>query len=97
MQYLEYDIHIWRRKKDIQYRHKVTGTAVFVITFYATFNLLWSSLYTTDKEVKRRYIFFSFKKDITTRGNELTLVKDKCILDISKYSFSQRTNNLQIA
>ena len=32
--------------RSIQYRHKVTGTAVFVITFYDTFNLLWSSLYT---------------------------------------------------
>ena len=44
---------------------------------------------------------FSLKKDNRTRGREVTLVKDQCILDIRKYSFSQRTimngtNYLQI-
>ena len=38
-------------------------------------------------------IFFSLKKDSKTRGREVTLVKDQCIFDIRKYSFSQRTIN----
>ena len=38
-------------------------------------------------------MFFSHKKDIRTRGHEVKLVKDQCILDIRKYSFSQRTIN----
>ena len=36
-------------------------------------------------------IFFSLKKDNRTRGHDLTL--DRCILDIRKYSFSQRPIN----
>ena len=31
------------------------------------------------------------KKDSRTRGHEVTLVKDQCRWDITKYSFSQRT------
>ena len=61
-----------------------------------------------DKEVKRRSwvskilngyknidrnMFFSLKKDSRTRAHEVTLVKDKCILDVRKYSFSERTIN----
>ena len=38
-------------------------------------------------------IFFSLKKDSRTGGHEVTLVKDQCILDIRKYSFSQRIIN----
>ena len=38
-------------------------------------------------------MFFSLKKDCRTRGHEVKLVKDQCILDIRKYSFSQRTIN----
>ena len=38
-------------------------------------------------------IFFSLKKDSTTRGHEVKLVKDQCRLDIRKYYFSQRTIN----
>ena len=37
-------------------------------------------------------IFF-FTQDSRTRGNEVTLIKDQCRLDIRKYSFSQRTIN----
>ena len=37
--------------------------------------------------------FFSFNKNNTTRGHELTLVKDQCRLDIRKYSLSQRKIN----
>ena len=37
-----------------------------------------------------RNIFFSLKKDNRTRAHAVTLVKDKCGLDIRKYSFSQR-------
>ena len=37
-----------------------------------------------------RYVF-SLRKDTRTRGDEVTLVKDQCRLDIRKYSFSQRT------
>ena len=40
-----------------------------------------------------RNMFFSFKKDSKTRGHEVKLVKDRCRLDIRKYSFSQRTIN----
>ena len=40
-----------------------------------------------------RNIFFSLKKDNRTRGHEVTLVKNRCRLDIRKYSFSQRTIN----
>ena len=36
---------------------------------------------------------FSLKKDNRTRGHEVTLVKDRCRLDMRKYSFSQRTIN----
>ena len=36
-------------------------------------------------------IFSLLKKD--SRGHEIKLVKDQCILDIRKYSFSQRTIN----
>ena len=54
-----------------------------------------------DKEVKKRSILnmydnidikknFTLKKDSRTREHE---VKDKCRLDIRKYSFSQRTTN----
>ena len=38
-----------------------------------------------------RNTFISLKKDSRTRGHEVTLVKYQCILDIRKYSFSQRT------
>ena len=38
-----------------------------------------------------RNIFFSLKKNNRTRGYEVTLVKDQRRLDITKYSFSQRT------
>ena len=37
--------------------------------------------------------FFSIKKDNRTRRHEVTLVKHQCILDIRKYSFSQRAIN----
>ena len=42
-----------------------------------------------------RNIFFHLRNilDSSTRGHELTLVKDKCRLVIRKYSFSQRTIN----
>ena len=40
---------------------------------------------------ENRNIFFSFKKYNTTRGHDVTLVKDQCRLDIREYSFSQRT------
>ena len=40
-----------------------------------------------------KYIFFSLKKDSSTRGHEVTLVKDQCRLDIRKHLFSQRTAN----
>ena len=38
-------------------------------------------------------MFFSLKTDNKTRGNEATLVKDQCRLDIMKCSFSQRKIN----
>ena len=38
-------------------------------------------------------MFFSLKKDSTTRGHEVQLVKNQCRLDIRKYSFSQRRVN----
>ena len=37
--------------------------------------------------------FFSLKKDRRTRGHEVQLVKDQFILDIRKYSLSQRKIN----
>ena len=37
-------------------------------------------------------MFFSLKKDSRTRGHQIKLVNDKCILDI-KYSYSQREKN----
>ena len=40
-----------------------------------------------------RNMFFSLKKDSSTRGHEVKLVKDQCRLDIRKHSFSQRTIN----
>ena len=40
-----------------------------------------------------RDMFFSLKKNSRTTGHEVKLVKDQCILDIRKYSFSQRTVN----
>ena len=40
-----------------------------------------------------RNMFFSLKKDNTTRGHKVKLVKDQCKLDIRKYSFSQRKVN----
>ena len=40
-----------------------------------------------------RNMFFSPKKDSRTRRHEIKLVKDQCILDIMKYSFSHRTIN----
>ena len=36
---------------------------------------------------------FSHSKDNRTRRHEVTLLKDKCRLDIKKYSFSQRSVN----
>ena len=38
-------------------------------------------------------MFFSLKKDIRTKGHEVTLVKDQCKLNTRKYSFSQRVIN----
>ena len=38
-------------------------------------------------------VFFSLKKDSKTRGHKVTLLKDRCRLDIRKYSLSQRTIN----
>ena len=38
-------------------------------------------------------MFFSLKNDSRTRGHEVKLVKDQFRLDISKYSFIQRTIN----
>ena len=35
-----------------------------------------------------RNIFFSLKEDSGTKGHEVTLIKDRCRLDITKYSFS---------
>ena len=40
-------------------------------------------------------IFCSLKKDSRTRGNEVTLVKDQCRLNIRKYSFSHGIVNFQ--
>ena len=40
-----------------------------------------------------RNSFFSLKKVSRNRGNEVTLEKDECRLDITKYSFLQRTLN----
>ena len=40
-----------------------------------------------------RNMFLSLKKDSRTGGHEVKLVKDRCRLDIKKYSFSQRTVN----
>ena len=40
-----------------------------------------------------RNIFLSLKKDSSTRGHEVKLVKDQCRFDIRKYSFLQRTIN----
>ena len=39
------------------------------------------------------YKNISLNKDNRTRGYEVTFVKDQCIFDIRKYSFSQRTVN----
>ena len=44
-------------------------------------------------KILHRNIFFSLKKDSRSRGHEVTLVKDQCIFDIRKYSFSQKTIN----
>ena len=38
-------------------------------------------------------IFFSVKEDRRTRGHRITLAKKQCRLDITKFSFSQRTVN----
>ena len=38
-----------------------------------------------------RTMFFSLQKYSRTRGHEVKLVNDQCILDIRKYSLSQRT------
>ena len=38
-------------------------------------------------------MFFSLKKDSSTRGHEEKLVQDQRRLDIRKYSFSQRPIN----
>ena len=46
-----------------------------------------------EHENSDRKMFFSLKKDIRTRGHEVTSVKDQCGLDIRKYSFSQRKVN----
>ena len=40
-----------------------------------------------------RNMFFSLKKDSRIRGHVVKLVKDQSILDIRKYSFSQRIMN----
>ena len=40
-----------------------------------------------------RNMFFALKKVSRTRGHQVKLVKDQCIFDIRKYSFSQRTVN----
>ena len=38
-------------------------------------------------------MFFSLKKDSRTRGYDVKLVKDRCRLNIRKYSLSQSTIN----
>ena len=38
-------------------------------------------------------IFFSVKEERRTRGHGVTLAEKQCRLDISKFSFSQRTVN----
>ena len=38
-------------------------------------------------------IFFSLKKDSTTRGHEVILVKDQCRMDTRIYLFSQKKTN----
>ena len=38
-------------------------------------------------------MYFLLKKDNRTRGHEVTLLKDQCRLDFTKYSFSQRRVN----
>ena len=38
-------------------------------------------------------MFFSIKKDSRIRGDEVSLVRDRCRLDIRKYSFLRRTIN----
>ena len=40
-----------------------------------------------------RNIFFTVKEERRTRGHGVTLAKKQCILDIRKFSFSQRTIN----
>ena len=40
-----------------------------------------------------RNMFFSHNKVSRTRGHELKLVTNRCLLYIRKYSFSQRTIN----
>ena len=40
-----------------------------------------------------RNFFFSVKKGRRTRGHGVTLAKKQCRLDITKFSFSQRTVN----
>ena len=38
-------------------------------------------------------MFFPLRKESRTRGHEVVLVKEQCILDMRKYSFSPRTMN----
>ena len=38
-------------------------------------------------------MFFALKKDSRTKGHQVKFANDQCILDIRKYSFSQRTIN----
>ena len=40
-----------------------------------------------------RNILFTVKEERRTRGHGITLAKKQCRLDISKFSFSQRTVN----
>ena len=40
-----------------------------------------------------RNIFLKLQEDSSTRGHKAALVKEQCMLDMRKYSFSQRVIN----
>ena len=44
-------------------------------------------------EYVHRNMFFKLKEGSRTRGHKAALVKGQCMLDIRKYSFSQRVIN----
>ena len=46
----------------------------------------------THEDVDRN-IFFKLKEGSRTRGHKAALVKERCMLDMRKYSFSQRVIN----